>query len=204
MNCLGKVGQRSRTLRDVDHDRQREIKQPARADEVTFRITDLPAIPGRLREVAIGELGEEPIGPVGVDAIAGRVELLHVAPNADSVLPDRHREPRHALARNIDNVLGIMQKRHRIVVGAKQQNLPIQFDESLQCGVVAERIVPRLTRYEKLRVLAPDNESRDMVIDARSRIGAQKLDEGAVALIRACRRGVERRKLLENFRLFLA
>jgi hypothetical protein len=43
MNCLGKVGQRSRTLRDVDHDRQREIKQPARADEVTFRITDLPA-----------------------------------------------------------------------------------------------------------------------------------------------------------------
>jgi hypothetical protein len=43
-----------------------------------------------------------------------------------------------------------------------------------------------------------------MVIDARSRIGAQKLDEGAVALIRACRRGVERRKLVENFRLFLA
>jgi hypothetical protein len=147
MNCLGKVGQRSRTLRDVDHDRQREIKQPARADEVTFRITDLPAIPGRLREVAIGELGEEPIGPVGVDAIAGRVELLHVAPNADSVLPDRNLEPRH--------------------------------------------------------VLAPDNESRDMVIDARFRIGAQKLDEGAVALIRARRRGVERRKLLENFRLFL-
>jgi hypothetical protein len=170
---------------------------------MTFRIADPAAMVGRLREVAVGELGKEPIVPVGVDTIAGRVELLHVAPHADSVLPDRDLEPRHALARDIDNVLGVMQKRHRIMVGAKQQNLPIQFDESLEGGIVAERIVLRLPRYEIIRVLAPDNESRDMVIDARSRIGAQKLDEGAVALIRARRRGVERRKLLENFRLFL-
>src|SRR5205085_4059887 len=63
-----------------------------------------------------------------------------------------------------------------------------------------EREVPRLTREEICRRLAPGDESRDMMIDDRAGIAAQKLDKRPVIAVRARCLCVERRKLLQHLR----
>src|SRR5262245_23984910 len=110
-------------------------------------------------EVAADELREEPVGPVGVRAVARCVELFDVAPHASAVFQNRHFEARHALAGDVRDVLGVVQERYVVVVAAEQQDLAAEIQKARERAAVAECVVPRSLLEQASRMLAPSRES---------------------------------------------
>jgi len=99
-----------------------------------MRVADAAAAILRLREIAIHDLREEAIRPVGMRAGAARVDLLHLFPDADTVVEDRHFKHRDAQAGHVEDVLGVMQERHLIVIAADQQDLAERSSIAAQNG----------------------------------------------------------------------
>src|SRR5438874_10833915 len=166
-------------------------------------VADQAAVVTSVGEMTVDDFREEPIGPVGMLPLSRRIEFLHVAPYPRAMLQDRYFEALDAFVRNVHDVLRVMQQRHGIVIAAGEQDLPIQLDESLERGVMSNRVIPRLPREEILGVPAPRDESCRVRIDARPWIRPQHLYESAVVASGARRLSVERWQLLENLRLLV-
>ena len=121
---------------DRFHYRERMGEQRSSTDQMRCGVADqAAAVPG-FREMGVDDFREEAIGPIGVHAIARRVEFLHFAPQSPAVLEDGNLEPCDALVRNVDDVLRIMQERCRVVIAPKKEDLPIELDESDRKSVV--------------------------------------------------------------------
>jgi len=70
------------------------------------------------------------------------VEYVGAVPNLSGVAAVTMRL--HDTLGDVGDVLDVVQKRHRVVVGTKEQDLPVESDEAFECRVVSERKVPRL------------------------------------------------------------
>ena len=114
---------------------------------------------------------------------------------------DGHLETDDALVRDVDNMLGIVKKRHRVVIASEEQDFAVQPDESLERRVVAKRVVPGLRRDQMIGVLSPYDESGDVGVDLRAGKRAEKLDQRAVVALRSGSLRIECRKLLEDLAL---
>ena len=122
-------------------------------------VADQAAVVPGFREMGVDDSREEAIGPVGVHAIARRVEFLHFAPQSPAVLEDGDLEPGDALVRNVDDVLRVMQEGYCVVIAPKKEDLPIEVDESLfeRLWVLSRRSVGTNVNYGKyLRRCARD------------------------------------------------
>ena len=62
-------------------------------------------------------------------------------------------------------MLGVMEEGHGIVIAAEQQDLAVEPQEPLERRVVAEGVVPRLTRDQVGGMLPPHDEARDVRVD---------------------------------------
>src|ERR671925_184617 len=105
--------------------------------------------------MAIDDLREESIGPIGVHPFTRRVELLHLAPHSLAVLEDWHPEACDTFVRDVDDVLRVVQEGHGVVIAPEQENPSVAFDESFEGRLATECIVPRLAREQKVDLFAP-------------------------------------------------
>ena len=62
-------------------------------------------------------------------------------------------------------MLRVVEKRHGVVIAAKQQDLPISIGESLEQRTAAEGIAPWLRLDEMTRETSPDDEPGDVGVD---------------------------------------
>ncbi len=161
------------------HHRQGKCQQPSRVEQETLRVADSPAVVAGLGQIRVHEPREEAVGPVRMRPVAG-IELLHVPPDACAAVADGHLEPRHALARDVDDVLGVVKEGHGVVIAAEQQDLAVERDEPIEGRGATEGVVPRLLRVQVLGMPAPRDKARDVMVDSRTRIRAKEFDEGAV------------------------
>jgi hypothetical protein len=161
-----------------------------------------PATILRPCQIAVDELGEEALRPMRVGALVG-VNLLGPPPYPRVVFLDRHLKTSNALVRNVENVLGIVQEGNGVVVRSQEEDLAVKLDETLERRAPAESIVPGLGRDEIVRLPSPDHEASDVRVDARSRVGAEELDEGTVAAVGARGQRIERGELREDLPLLL-
>src|SRR5512138_1045552 len=99
---------------------------------MTPRIADASAAVACVRQKCVDQPGKESVWPMRVHPVAGCVEFLHIAPDAPAVFEHGYFESRDPLIRNVGDVLDIVQERYRVVVAAKQQDLPVEFDEPLE------------------------------------------------------------------------
>jgi hypothetical protein len=77
---------------------------------------------------------------------------------------DGNLEFRHALLRDVDNVLDVMEKHHVIVVATEQQYSAVDLDKAVEKRFGAESIIPRLRKYEVGGAASPHDEPGDMII----------------------------------------
>src|SRR5688572_21932118 len=166
------------------------------------RVPDTPAGVSCRGEVLVHNLREKPWRPVGMRAARG-VELGHVAPYALAACHDRHLEADDPLVGNVHDVLGVMEECHGVVIGAEEQDLAVESDQSLEDRAGAKRVVPRLLGEQVVCPRAPDDESRRVAVDPRAGVRAEELDQGAVIPGRARGLGVEWWQLLDKLGLLL-
>ncbi len=126
------------------HDGQGELKQSACIEQKCRGGSDGAAGVAGLRKIPVGQRCEEALGPGRMGACRGRVNLLHVAPHAPAVLEHGYHEPRHALVRDVEDMLGVVQERDGVVIAAEQQDPAVQLDEALDRRTAAVGVVPRL------------------------------------------------------------
>jgi len=95
---------------------------------------------------------------------ARTVKFLHLSPHARAVVIDRDPELHHSLTRNIDDVLGVVEKGHVVVIAPKQQNLAIEVHEPIEDRPKAEGVIPRLIRDEVAGASSPHNKPRHVLL----------------------------------------
>ena len=136
-------------------------------------------------------------------AFAGSIEFFHLSPNAPAILVNRHLVSRHSLVRDVDDVLGIVEEGHVVVVAADQQDLATELHEPIEGRVAAEGVVPRLIRYQVAGMLPPDDEACHVRVDHRTGIRAKELDEHSVVARGSCGDRIESRQLLDQLTLLV-
>ena len=110
---------RKRICCDGCHQGQSEVEQFAGAEHVRHRISHSGTVVPRLGEQIVDDLREKAIWPVRMNAIAGRIKLLHCAPYSAAVLHYRHLITRDSFSGNIRDMFNIMEEGHGIVVGTQ-------------------------------------------------------------------------------------
>src|SRR5687768_12912186 len=124
------------------------LKQSGCVNEEGSRAADLSAAVIGVRQVGADDASEEPVRPVGVSSLTGSIDFLHSPPHPRSVFVNGNLVLRDALIRNVDDVLGVVEEGHVVVIAAEQKDLAAGVDESLERRAGAERIIPRLTDDE--------------------------------------------------------
>ena len=64
------------------------------------------------------------------------------------------------------DVLGVVEERDGVVIGAEQADFPVEIEEALERRSAPERVVPRLEDEQILGVVSPRHEANDVVIHA--------------------------------------
>ena len=191
----------SRRASAASHLVEGELEQAFRVEQEAVRVADAAAAVLRLRQIRVDDLREEAIGPVRVRAGAAGIDFLHFLPDPLAVLEPRHFHRHDPEAGHVEDVLGVMQEGHGVVIAADQQDLAVELDEPFERRAAAERKIPGCSEI-RWRAFAPHtDEARDVVVDERSRIRTEELDERAVVARRARGRGIERRHLVEDLAL---
>src|SRR5262249_49994698 len=114
------------------HQWQSEPKQHARAERVSHRVPDAPALVRGCREKAVDDPGKEPVWPVGMNSLIGGVEFLHSAPETAAIFRYGHLVSRNPFVRDVSDVLHIVKESDCVVIGSEQYDLAVERQEAIE------------------------------------------------------------------------
>ena len=161
------------------HPGDREVDQVVAVDQLAHRPADHPGRRPAGREVVAQEEPEVVVARVVDDAI-GIVEALDAA-QLWSVRPAHDPVATHpSLGRQIDEVLAVVQQRHRVDVGAEAEHAAAAADEPFERGARAVVVVPGHVGHELGgEATRRAHATLRMVAHERSGAGAEHLGEHA-------------------------
>jgi hypothetical protein len=122
------------------------------------RVSDQSALVSGTSKKTIYYPGEETLRPVLMNAFAGGVKLLHWPPDPAAIFHDGNLVTRDPLAGKVGDVLDVVEKGNRIVVGA-QQTICLRASRTVPGGISGRERKPMAGGTSNIQPARPKTQS---------------------------------------------